>query len=145
MLYPIIPANIMIEFCKKYQLDAFDKAKLHEYSPEYATANDDVDAKKWAEIYKDLKEQSLAWDEKLKKKDFECPTEQTTTKFNPIASLEPTDETVRKAMYNQYIHWSSAVSVDGSLIGGGISRFLQVSLGQINPEKNMFERTIYKY
>ncbi|QOW47035.1 MULTISPECIES: DUF2235 domain-containing protein [Acinetobacter] len=159
MLYPIIPANIMIELCKRHNLDAFDDTKLFEYDERYAKANDTINNEIdqmcepgiWGAAYDDMKAQALAWDAELdrirltieQQNQKDAASQQNMCKpFDNnqlIKSIEPQDEIVRKKLYNHYIHWSSQLATEGF-----ISQFAQVSLGQINAETNMFERTIYK-
>lgn len=159
MLYPIIPANIMIELCKRHHLDAFDDRKLFEYDERYAKSHDTIEnniegiteAGIWGQAYDDMKAQALAWDAELDNirlkieqvNQSEAASKEGLCKpfdVHPlIKEIEPQDETVRKKLYNYYIHWSSQLATKG--IG---SQFLQVGLGQINNETNMFERTFYK-
>ncbi|EPF74535.1 T6SS phospholipase effector Tle1-like catalytic domain-containing protein [Acinetobacter rudis] len=146
MLYPIIPANIMIELCKRYQLDVFEPSKLFEYGVDYAKAKDDVPNGVWGQVYEDLKAQALAWDlELMGRFKQHKQTEVNEQMCKPmdtnglIKHIEPQDEAVRKKMYNNYIHWSSQLETKGL-----ISQYAQVSLGQINHITHMFERTIYR-
>lgn len=150
MLYPIIPTHIMLELAKRYGIDNFNDVKIHEYSVEYGTTYDDVllsRYRKFGAIAKELTEQALAWDEALAKK-FQ-PAHETArgrvcfaATSLPIDELipfiQPKDEQTKKIMYNQYIHWSSAVATEGM-----VAPFALVGLGQINYNTNQFERTFY--
>lgn len=146
MLYPIIPANIMIELCKRYQLDVFEPSKLFEYGVDYAKAKDDIPNGVWGQVYEDLKAQALAWDSELVKKFKQHKQAEESEKMckpmdqqGLIKQIEPQDEAVRKKMYNSYIHWSSRLATKNP-----ISQYSQVSLGQISYITHMFERTIYR-
>ncbi|MCH4244280.1 T6SS phospholipase effector Tle1-like catalytic domain-containing protein [Acinetobacter gerneri] len=163
MLYPIIPANIMIELCKKHHLDAFEDRKLFEYDERYAKSHDTInnniegttEAGIWGQAYDDMKAQALAWDAELdgirlkieQVNQSEAASQQVMCKpfdvHSLIKEIEPQNEFVRKKLYNYYIHWSSQLAVEEGITKWP-SRFSQVSLGQINCKTHMFERTFYK-